>query len=87
MITCRELIEFLMEYVDGSLPVDQRAYFDEHLQVCPECVAYLRTYVATVKAEKACCGDSTMPPEKMPENLVRAILAARKSGERGTTTH
>lgn len=76
-MTCREAIEFLMEYLDGELPTEVRAEFDRHLAVCTSCVAYLETYRATVQLEKAafCEGETAMPP--LPEELVQAILAAR----------
>ena len=34
-MTCRELIEFLAEYVSGELPELERATFDEHLASAP----------------------------------------------------
>lgn len=74
MITCRELIEFLLEYRNGELTPQQRAVFDEHLAVCPPCVAYLDTYEKTIEMTKAAysCPDHG----EVPEELVQAILAA-----------
>jgi anti-sigma factor RsiW len=76
-MTCRDIIEFLTEYTAGKVPPEERAIFEEHLALCPPCVAYLRNYQATVQLEKA----ALCTPEKadpMPEELVAAILAARK---------
>ncbi len=82
-MTCRELIEFLMAYLDGELPDGQRAVFEEHLAGCPQCVAYLGNYRAAVALGKAAC---TRPEEgaadTVPEALIRAILAARGSAGR-----
>jgi len=77
-MTCRELVDFLMEYLAGTLPNAERARFDAHLSECPDCVAYLRTYRDTVKLGKAVFTepDSPVPPE-VPDDLVEAILAAR----------
>lgn len=75
MMTCKEVIEFLMGYLDGELPPEQRRVFEKHLAVCPPCVAYLHTYQATVKAGKECCREEDC--EKIPDDLVKAILAAR----------
>lgn len=78
-MTCRELIEFLMTYLDGALPADERARFDTHLGECPECVAYLRTYVETVKlAQGARVASDDPVGDDVPEELVRAIVAARR---------
>jgi len=77
MLTCRELIDFLMAYLDGELPAAQRADFERHLGVCPPCLNYLETYKETVRLGKACCADDALPAD-VPEELVRAILAARR---------
>jgi anti-sigma factor RsiW len=79
-VTCQEFIDFLMDYADGVLPPEQRAQFDEHLSVCPDCVNYLASYRATTSLGKAAFkpSDTPIPPE-VPSDLVRAILAARNS--------
>lgn len=77
-MTCRELIEFLMDYLDGTLPPEQRREFERHLAVCPSCVAYLKSYEQTsrlaVEALTDSAGPAILPP--VPEGLVRAVLAA-----------
>ena len=50
-MTCRELIDFLMEYLDRELPADQRAAFETHLDMCPACVDFLNSYQATRKLD------------------------------------
>jgi anti-sigma factor RsiW len=77
-MTCREAIDFLASYLDGELPPDVRARFDEHLAECPSCVAYLQTYQATIRLGKAVYAlPDLAPPAEMPEELVQAILAVR----------
>ena len=78
-MTCRELMEFLADYLSGELPAEERRLFEEHLAECPDCVAYLKTYEATIRlgsdacssVQDACCAD-------VPEDLVAAILAVRR---------
>ena len=78
-MTCRELVEFLTEYLSGALPPDQRAAFDAHLESCPECVAYLKSYQEAVKLGKeAFRRPDATGPDAVPDELVRAILAARR---------
>ena len=77
MLTCRELTEFLMAYLDDELPAGQRADFERHLGLCPPCMNYLDTYKETVRLGKACCASDELPAD-VPEELVRAILAARR---------
>lgn len=77
-MTCREFVEFLMAYLDDELPPSQRREFDRHLARCADCVNYLTSYEETIRLGKLCCGDPEgAPPEDAPDELVRAILAAR----------
>jgi anti-sigma factor RsiW len=82
-MTCREFVAFLVEYIEGSLDPAQAAAFEEHLSLCPGCVDYLDSYRATVALTRdAFCGaDPELPPAAIPEDLVRAILAARKKDD------
>jgi anti-sigma factor RsiW len=78
-MTCRELVAFLMDYLDGQLSEPARLCFEEHLGECPDCVAYLATYQEAIRLAKETCtaGDATLPPD-VPEDLVRVVLAARR---------
>ncbi len=80
-MTCSEFVEFLMEYLDGTLSRDQREVFDAHMNECSSCVTYLDTYRVTVDLGKEVCEDPDGPiPDDVPEDLVAAILAARRKG-------
>lgn len=75
MMTCREVADFLMHYLDRELDEVQRREFEHHLELCPPCVHYLDSYRATIALGQRAFADV---PEKIPERLVQAILAARK---------
>ncbi len=79
-MTCRELIDFLMSYLDGELPAKQQQSFEEHLAVCPECDSYVASYRTTVHLVRQVCSetDDGVPPE-VPEDLVGAVLEARRA--------
>ncbi len=77
MLTCREFVEFLDDYLEGRLPEHVLAHFYEHLSACPSCVSYARTYQDTVRLAKKALGDDA-PVEGVPEELVEAILSARR---------
>jgi anti-sigma factor RsiW len=47
-MTCQELVELVTEYLEGALPDPDRRRFDEHLEACPYCVAYVEQMRATV---------------------------------------
>jgi len=76
-MTCQQLIDFIMSYLDDELPSDERAEFDRHMAACPSCVSYLNTYEKTVLLARACAVDDPVPAD-VPESLVQAILAAQK---------
>jgi len=38
---CREFVEVITWYLEGTLPEEDRVRFDEHLAACPHCTAYL----------------------------------------------
>ncbi len=79
-MNCREFNEFLMAYLDGDLPTAQRSLFEQHMETCPPCVEYLNTYQQAVLMGKvicACVEDDV--PQDVPEQLVQAILTARRA--------
>jgi len=61
-VSCDELIDKLMDYLDGVLVEEQRTLAKTHLDGCPNCTAYAETYTHTVKVVKKLprCG---LPPE------------------------
>jgi anti-sigma factor RsiW len=82
-LTCREFADFLMAYEDGELSAAERARFDAHLEDCPDCVVYLASYRATVAlGRKAFEDEDAAASTRVPEELVRAVLAARRSSPR-----
>lgn len=76
-MTCREVADFLADYVSGALAADVRAQFDRHLSVCPNCRAYLATYRATIElGRRAFAIPDADAQSEVPEDLVSAILSA-----------
>lgn len=79
MITCVEFETFLIDYMEGDLPARQRTVFEVHLKVCRECREYLAAYRQTIAVSGRAFEDHSAPvPRDVPEDLVAAILAARK---------
>jgi anti-sigma factor RsiW len=62
-VTCKEfLVEFLSDYLDGTLTRGVVADLDRHLRDCRPCVAYLKTYKKT-RDLAGRAGRVEMPPE------------------------
>ena len=80
-MTCKELVAFLNDYREQRLPADVAADLEKHLELCPPCRAYLRSYEETIKLGRdaiATADDEAC--REMPEHLVEAILRLRGSG-------
>lgn len=79
-LSCREFVDVILSYLDGELDPRRRELFEEHIRACPACFDYLDSYRRTVAmtgtAWDGCGADDTVP-EEVPEELVRAVLAAR----------
>lgn len=79
MITCKEFEDFILSYLEGELPIRQKSIFEMHLRICRECRDYLAAYQRTFELGHAVLPSSDDPvPEDVPEDLIKAILDARK---------
>lgn len=80
-VTCRDCADFLMDYLDGLLPDEEKRKFDVHLDRCRDCRVYLDNYRKTIAITCAEGRDGCDTSEvKIPTRLIEAILAARKKG-------
>ena len=48
-LTCKELVELITEYLEGTLPEGDRARVDEHLAGCEGCTNYLEQMRQTIR--------------------------------------
>ena len=79
-MTCREFTEFIAQYLAGELPSSQREPFDRHLRLCVNCVRYVEQYRQTIEMSRSAFDDEQDAlPADVPEELVEAILRARKA--------
>jgi hypothetical protein len=75
-MTCREASEFLLEYVSAELQADVRAEFDAN------CSRFVVQYQTTIAAGRIACLDrDENAADVLPEEVVRAILAAIAKGQ------
>jgi anti-sigma factor RsiW len=78
-MTCREFIDFIIDYLEQDLSVRERMEFEEHLAKCPDCTTYLKSYAETITLGNAAFAAPEAPvPADVPEALVQAILASRQ---------
>ncbi len=68
-IKCRQLIlEFLIDYEDGSMPETERVRLEQHFQDCPPCLVFLKSYRATGRTLRS------LKPRDIPKNLADAVV-------------
>ena len=71
-------MEFIASYLEGETAEPERKVFESHVRMCPPCLAYLDSYKETIALGRSACADPEGPvPEDVPEDLLRAVLAAR----------
>ena len=76
IVNCREALDHFGEYLDGELTSTQRWRLRLHLWICGQCRKYLRSYRATVEAERAAFKATTGLSPWVPDELVKTILSA-----------
>jgi anti-sigma factor RsiW len=73
-VTCEHCIGLLQEYVDGTLPADEKEALDRHIKACPPCVDFVRKYKATPNLCKQALAEEI--PEELGDRL-SAFLHAK----------
>jgi anti-sigma factor RsiW len=77
-VTCRDVTEFIMDYLSGQLETDVVAAFEAHLVRCEACRRFLASYQATISLERSAFDPAQPEAVDVPEDLVRGILEARR---------
>jgi len=68
-LSCKELVERVTDYLEGSLSPDDTERFQQHLTSCDGCVAYLQQMRDTIRTVGNLKEASLSPQAK--ENLLR----------------
>ena len=62
MLTCKDAIDLILDYLEEDLSPEALADFERHLEGCAPCLAYLNTYRKTRELTGP-AGRLPMPPE------------------------
>jgi anti-sigma factor RsiW len=76
-MTCKELVELVTEYLEGTLPATDRQRFEDHLKSCPYCVSYLDQMRLTIRAL------GKLGEESVPEDAKQALLRTFRDWKKG----
>jgi anti-sigma factor RsiW len=76
-MTCKELVEVITEYLEGTLPAVDGARFERHLAGCDGCQAYLDQMRQTIAAL------GHLPPESLSPEAETKLLEAFRGWREG----
>ena len=74
-MACAELVEVITDYLEGTLPEQDRQRFEAHLDECPFCVTYLEQMRETIDALGGLSEESLSPETQ--EQLLEAFRGWR----------
>jgi anti-sigma factor RsiW len=75
-LTCKELVELVTLYFEGSLSAEDRSRFEEHIMSCPPCRAHLEQMQTTLRLL------GSIPEEKVSPAAEEALVAALRGWKR-----
>ncbi len=70
MLTCKEFLQELSDYLDENIDADVRAKLEEHIALCPNCWVVCDTTKRTIKIYKG------MEPYSIPRDVESRLMAA-----------
>ncbi len=76
-LTCKELVELVTGYLDGSVRGRRRRRFEAHLAACDGCTRYLRQMEATIRMTGA------LTEEQVTEEQKAVLLTAFRGWSAG----
>ena len=76
---CREMAEWVSDYLEEDLAGSLREVLDRHLGNCPPCEAFVRTLSRTVELIRA-SPHEPLPPERVRELAEALRRAGREPG-------
>jgi anti-sigma factor RsiW len=76
-MNCRDLSEFLQDYLAGELPQPVASEFAGHLDGCDNCTVFVEQYRLTIAAGRTLLIEDERC--EVPEDLINAIVASLKA--------
>ena len=70
MLTCKDFLNELSDYLDESVDAEVRAKIEKHMAECPNCWVIADTTRKTVQIYKG------MDPVPIPQDVERRLMAA-----------
>ncbi len=79
-LSCQQVNQFILDYLDGEMDDPTRIAFEAHLQNCPNCRLFVDQYRETTRLVRE-TDDIDIPPEVVERTI--DFLRRRRYGEDG----
>lgn len=79
-LTCKDVVELVTGYLDGSMEPLDRDRFEEHLSVCDGCTNYVHQMRETIRLTGMLTEDQV--PDDQRDALLEAFRGWRAGGSR-----
>jgi anti-sigma factor RsiW len=76
-MTCKELVELVTEYLEGTLPADDRIRMENHLSGCDGCTNYMEQMRQTIQLTGQLREESLTPQQS--DDLLRLFSDWKKA--------
>ena len=76
VMTCKELVELVTDYLEGTLPADVRARMDQHRAGCDGCTHYLEQMRQTIRLTGQVREENLSQPQR--DDLLRLFRDWKK---------
>jgi len=83
MLTCQEVVNLLVEYLDGTLDVQTAKALEGHLEGCVSCHNFIKTYKATTAWVKEITYEEI--PDEFKDRLASFLKAKIRQEKAGDT--
>ena len=67
MMTCKDIVEMMMDYLEGELPKEYCDLICAHVRLCQPCLHCLESYQVTIKICRK------LPPMALPQRLIDRV--------------
>ena len=71
MLTCKQFLAELSDYLDESIGPDERKKLEEHINACPNCWVMADTTRKTIQVYK--CSEPVQIPDDLRVRLAKAL--------------
>ena len=82
---CRECVELLTDYLEGTLDSNTKSRLDEHLSACAPCINFVKTFEKSAEITKLLREQRVDVPLEVQDRLksflkneIRTLLEAKK---------